>query len=214
MREKQFVEGEYFHIFNKSIAGFGIFKDPVNATRFVNVLDYYNNLIVVESFSKAVRSKLFIPQNLLYPKENRLLKFISYCVMPDHYHLVVKILKSHLLFKYINDIENSYTHYFNLKFDRIGPLWQTSFKALRIISNEQLLHVTRYVHLNPTSSNLVDKPEEWDHSSYRDFITDERILNNYITDISINSIKHYKKFVVDQKDYQRKLKLIRKLMLD
>ena len=62
---------------------------------------------------------------------------ISYCVMPDHYHLVVKILKEAIFSKYINDLENSYTRYFNVKFDRKGPLWQNSYKAVRIKTNEQ-----------------------------------------------------------------------------
>ena len=214
MREKQFVSGEYFHVFNKSIAGYGIFKDPSNAERYIHTLDFYNSSIVSESFSKAIRRKVYLPQNLVYLKENPLIKFISYCIMPDHYHLIIRMIKNHSLSKYINDVENSFTHFFNLKFERKGPLWQTNFKAVRIISNEQLLHGTRYVHLNPTSSGLVDKPENWEFSSYRDFITDEKILKTFVKDISIKSIGNYKKFVEDQKDYQRKLKLIRKLMFD
>lgn len=214
MREKQFVNGEFFHIFNKSIAGFGIFKDPTNADRFVNILDYYNSSIVSESFSKAIRRKVYNSQNLLYPKDSGVLKFISYCIMPDHYHILVKILKSHVLSKYMNDIEDSFTRYFNIRFDRKGPLWQTNFKAVRITSNEQLLHGSRYIHLNPTSSNLVEKPEDWDFSSYPDFITDEKILTKFVTEISIKSMDQYKKFVEDQKDYQKKLKFIKKFRLE
>src|SRR3989338_4656969 len=105
MRVKTFISGEFFHVFNKSIAGFGIFKDPSNARRFIDVLNYYNNLIISESFSKALRRKVFQPQNLLYPKETPLLKYICYSIMPDHYHLLVKIIKDYSLSKYINDVE-------------------------------------------------------------------------------------------------------------
>ena len=214
MREKQFVSGEFFHIFNKSISGYRIFKDPSNAGRFINVLDYYNNLTVSESFSKAIRRNVFTPQNLLYPKETPLLKFISYCVMPDHYHLLVKILKDYWLSKYMNNVESAFSHFFNIKFERKGPLWESNFKVVRITSNEQLLHVSRYIHLNPTSSSLVDKPEDWEFSSYRDFITDEKVLEIYLPEISIRNKIHYRRFVEDQKDYQRKLKLIRNMILE
>ena len=134
--------------------------------------------------------------------------------MPDHYHLLVKILKERIFSKYINDVENSFTRFFNIKFERKGPLWQTDFRAVRIKSNEQLLHVSRYVHINPTTSFLVKKPEDWKLSSYRDFINDDKVLSEYINEISIRSGKEYKKFIDDQIDYQRKLKQIRRLTLD
>lgn len=214
MREKQFVEGEFFHVFNKSIAGFGIFKDLNNAKHFIDILDYYNSSKLNESFSKALRRNAFTPQNILYPRRASLLKFISYCIMPDHYHLLIKITKSYSLSKYINDIENSFTRFFNIKFERKGPLWQTNFKAVWVTSDEQLLHCSRYIHLNPTSNGLAERPEDWLFSSYRDFISDERILSKFVTEISIRSKDYYRRFVEDQKDYQRKLKLIRKLMLE
>jgi len=98
--------------------------------------------------------------------------------MPDHYHFLLKIIKDNSFSKFIGDVENSFTRYFNIKFDWKGPLWQNSFKAVEIRSNEQLLHVSRYIHLNPTTSRLVDSPEDWIFSSYKDFITDKKLLNN------------------------------------
>lgn len=134
--------------------------------------------------------------------------------MPDHYHLLVKILKDSVLSKYINDVENSFSRYFNIKLNRKGPLWESSFKAVKIKTNEQLLHVSRYIHLNPTSSNLVTKPEDWEFSSYNDFIKDQKILKEILTEISIKSPKKYKSFVEKNIIYQKKLKFVRKLMID
>jgi REP-associated tyrosine transposase len=214
MKREKFVEGGIYHVFNKSIAGYGIFKDIKIADRFVKVLDYYNKTSVTYSLSKALIKKKYFPNNLLYPKSNALIKFISYCFMPDHYHLLIKILSNNCLSKFINNVENSFTRYFNIRFERKGPLYQTAFKTVRINSNEQLLHVSRYIHLNPTTAGLVQKPEDWMFSSYQEFITNDKILKEIMTEISIKSINAYKKFVEDQKDYQRKLARIKKFLLD
>ncbi len=194
-RKDKFIEGEIYHVFNKSIANFGIFNDLNNGQRFLNVTEYYNNRLITKSFSQFVFKKEFEYQNIIYPKEFLHVKFLSYCIMPDHYHFLLKILKNNSLSKLINDIENSFTRYFNIKFDRKGPLWQSAFKSVEIRSNEQLLHVSRYIHLNPTTNNLVNKPEDWIFSSYKDFIFDEKVLKTYIKEISIDDSKSYKRFV-------------------
>ena len=134
--------------------------------------------------------------------------------MPDHYHFLLKIVKDNSFSKFIGDLENSFTRYFNIKFDRKGPLWQNSFKAVEIRSNEQLLHVSRYIHLNPTTSRLVERPEDWIFSSYKDFITDKKLLNDFMKEISINDITDYKKFVENNIEYQRDLKRIKKFLFE
>lgn len=213
-REEKFIEGSFFHIFNKSIANYGIFKDENNNLQFLKILEYYNNVSVKTSFSDYLNKKgNYQYNNLLFPKENPVVKFFSYCQMPDHYHLLLKIISGNLS-NYIGRVENSYTRFFNLRFKRKGPLWQSQFKAVKIKSNEQLLHVLRYINLNPTTNGLVDCPEDWKFSSYKDLITDKKILKEYLKEISIDNIKKFKQFVEDQKDYQQKLKSIKKLVLE
>lgn len=210
---KKFSEGQIYHVFNKSIANFGIFKDPNNCRRFIETLDYYNCSLLKERFSLAVKKGKYIFGSLLQQKENQLFKVICFCIMPDHYHLLVKMLKENVFSKFINDLENSYTRFFNIKFKRKGPLWQSAFKSVRIKNSEQLLHVTRYIHLNPTTNNLVDKPESWEFSSYKDFIKDDKILNNSI-EIAMATTSSYRRFVENRIEYQRKLKLIKKLIFE
>lgn len=209
-----FKKLEIFHIFNRSIAGFKIFNSANTSIRFIEVLDYYNSSNLKNKYSRAKNLKQYSYNNLLLPKSESKIKIVSYCIMPDHYHLLVKILKDSVLSKYINDVENSFSRYFNIKLNRKGPLWESSFKAVKIKTNEQLLHVSRYIHLNPTSSNLVTKPEDWEFSSYNDFIKDQKILKEILTEISIKSPKKYKSFVEKNIIYQKKLKFVRKLMID
>ena len=210
---KKFPQGKIHHIFNKSIANYPIFKDLDNSQRFIQTLDYYNNTLVQVNLGNFLKTNKDYSPELLTIKDGGLIKFLAYCIMPDHYHLLVKILKENCLSKYINDVENSYSRFFNLKFKRKGPLWQSSFKSVQIKSNEQLLHVSRYIHLNPTTANLVDKPEDWIFSSYKYYLN-SFILNNYLIEISINDTNSYKKFCQANIDYQKKLKLIKKLILE
>lgn len=213
-RRNIFEQGEIFHICNKSIANYGIFKDLNNCQRFIQALDFQNGHKYDKNLASYLkRHKDYSPQLLDFDK-NSLIKFISYCIMPDHYHLVIKILKGKILSKYINDVENSYSRYFNIKFDRKGPLWQDNFKAIRIETNEQLLHVVRYVNINPTTSGLVKRPEEWKYSSYRELTLNPKYLLEIIKEISISDNKKFKKFCEDNVDYQKKLRLIKKQLLE
>lgn len=213
-RIKSFTEGEIYHICNKSIANFGIFKDPDNCRRFIQTLDYYNGRNYDKNLSIFLRKHPDYNPQLLDFDKNCYFKFLSYCIMPDHYHLVVKILKSGVLTKYINDIENSYSRYFNIKFNRKGPLWQDAFVAVRIKTNEQLLHVIRYVNINPVTSDLVKKPENWEFSSYRGLISNPKYLREIIREISISDPVKFKKFCEDNIDYQKRLRFIKKLLHD
>lgn len=209
-----FIKGSIYHICNKSIAHYGIFQDFGNAQRFITRLDFYNSLNNSLSFSQYERMHgKYKQENLLTIRKDSYVKFLAYCIMPDHYHLLVKINANDRFSEYIGNVENSYSKYFNNKHQRKGPLWQSRFRSIKIKTNEQLLHVSRYIHLNPTTNNLVLRPEDWELSSYNDFITNEGIFHN-IMEISIKSRTMYKGFVENQKDYQRKLKKIKKLLLE
>jgi len=206
-------KGTILHVFNKSIANYPIFKDLNNSFRFKQVLTYYNDISNTLNLGNFLKTHLDYSPDIFNQGKNNLSKFLAYCIMPDHYHLLVKILFDSCLSRYIGIIENSYTRFFNIKFKRKGPLWQSRFKYVIIKSNEQLLHVSRYIHLNPCTSNLAEKPEDWIYSSYKDYLNNIK-LKKYFTEISINSSKTYKKFVENQIDYQKKLRSIKKVVFE
>ncbi|OGK30363.1 hypothetical protein A3F29_02865 [Candidatus Roizmanbacteria bacterium RIFCSPHIGHO2_12_FULL_33_9] len=213
---RYFKQGQVFHICNKSIANYGIYQDHKNIIRFKNAICFYNSQDRTESLADNLNKhkNKSLKVNLLQTNINKILKIIAYCIMPDHYHLLVKILKDDILSKYISDVENSFTRYFNIKFKRKGPLWQSRFRSVEVKTDEQLLHVSRYIHLNPTTSELVSKPEEWEFSSYRQYINNEKILKEVMTEITISTPSKYKRFCEDQIDYQKKLRKIKKLLLE
>lgn len=208
-----FYQDSLYHVFNKSIANFGIFSKSENSLRFINTLGYYNDSKTKVSLSTYLRNNS-LNTDLLIPEDNLIAKIISYCIMPDHYHLLVKVIIADKFSKYINNTENSYSRYFNIKNNRKGPLWQSRFKSVIIENNEQLLHVSRYIHLNPTTNYLVNNPADWNLSSYKKIISNKKYLKEYIKEISITSCSAYKKFVENNKGYQRKIKFFKKSMID
>ena len=203
--------GEIYHVFNKSIAGYKIFNNRSDYKRFILILSYYNSSHKKIRLSDWLRSENSVSvSSLLLPQEDQIVKFIAYHIMPTHYHIGIKVLEEKSIYHYLNNIGNSYTRYFNTKVGRKGPLWQSPYKAVRVTSDEQLLHLSRYIHLNATTAGLVENPEDWEYSSYREYIENPKILREIMTEISVKDPKRYKKFVENNKDYQKKLQTIKK----
>lgn len=203
---------EIYHIYNKSIDDFSIFQEDRAAARFIQTLYHYNELSISTRFSYINRQHYkFESFNLFELRQDVYVKFLAYCIMPNHYHLLLRVLSEEKFSHYINTLENSFSRYYNTKNKRKGPLWQSRFQSVRITSNHQLLHTTRYIHLNPVVANLVEKPEDWEHSSYKDFINPSFSILSSLSEISIEDPLQYKKFVEDRIDYQKRLKYIKRL---
>lgn len=208
-----FKTGDIYHVCNKSIANLPIFAYDFSAQRFLEVASYYNTTLSLIGYADYKKGRPLLTSNILEVPPTGVFRVLAYCIMPDHYHFLIKILASDTLSRYVGTIENSFTRYFNLKNKRKGPLWQSRFRSVRIESNEQLLHVSRYIHLNPTTSDLIEKPEDWNFSSYKIYVKDEKFLK-IIPELSIQNPQQYKNFVEDQIDHQRILKSIKKSLLE
>lgn len=148
----------------------------------------------------------------------KLVEIVCFCLMPNHFHFMLKQKMENGISSFVSNFTNSYTRYFNKKHDRIGPLFEGIFKAVRIESEEQLIHTSRYIHLNPVSSYLIE-PEELENyhwSSYLEFLgfsDNNLVVKDLILDF-FSSVEAYKKFVLDQVDYARQLELIKHLTLE
>jgi len=136
--------------------------------------------------------------------------------MPNHYHFLIRQIQDNGISEFISKISNSYTKYFNTRYSRVGPLLQGQFKALRIESDEQLIHVSRYIHLNTIASFLVKDLKEYPWSSYQNYISsqfDKACSKDFV--LSMFKSEHtYEEFVLDQVDYAQKLELIKHLALE
>jgi putative transposase len=213
MSREPIVTDEIYHVFNRSIAEFVIFNNDSEYSRMKNVIQFYQLEKHATKFSQASTRALecLLAEN---HSAGKLVEIICYSTMPTHLHFVLKQLKDGGISKFMNNILNSYTRYFNIKHNRKGPLWESRFKKVLVETDEQLLHLTRYVHLNPVTAHLVDKPEEWKWSSCQDYIFEiNESIYKYkdLLDIKADS---YKIFVENRIAYQRELAKIKHLMLD
>jgi len=93
----------------------------------------------------------------------------SYCLMTNHYHLLLETTKGNLS-EVMQHLNGAYTHYFNSKRNRVGHLFQGRYKAILIEADKYLVELSRYIHLNPVRVGMLARPEEYPWSSYRDYI--------------------------------------------
>ncbi len=216
LRKEKFINGQLYHIYSRSIAKFEVFNTAGEYARFIKLMNLfrYENFKYKYSQFNVLSDKLKseIISNL--KKDNdKLVDIVSYCLMPTHFHLILEQKSDYGISSYIRRLLNGYSKYFNLKHRRTGPLWSSRFKSVLIEDDEQLLHLTRYIHLNPTSAGLAKRPEDWQHSSYNEYINDANYICNYSDRLEINS-KQYQKFVNDRKKYQKELSIIKSVIID
>lgn len=221
LRKTPLVNKRYYHIINRSINREPIFTRKKVCQRFIMATTFYQlshppmRLSHFLEYGVDKRKELITS---LQKKSKKLVKIISYCLMPNHYHFLLRQNLDNGISKYISLIQNSYTRYFNEKHQRLGHLFQGQFKAILIETNEQLLHLSRYIHLNPYSSSIIKDLrdlEKYQWSSFPEFVK----KNNDFCDKKIilsqfSSEKDYKKFVYNNADYQRNLEKIKHFCLE
>lgn len=218
-RKDKLVNGQIYHIFTRSIAKFVVFNDQIEFERMRQLLDLYRYQNFNYKFSQFLDLTLPTQSNIIenLRSDNRtLVDIIAFCLMPTHIHFALKQNTDDGISKYMARILNGYSRFFNTKHQRLGPLWSARFKSILVNQDNQLLHLTRYIHLNPSSAGVVDKPEQWEYSSYSEYLNDTQTgtdISNR-TDLFDITPKQYRIFVEDRKDYQKQLSLIKSITID
>ena len=217
MRKDQLANGEYYHIVNRSIAQYEIFKDTVDCARFMEILNLYRYVNFFYKYSNFLELTVVHQQAVINDlKENgqKLVKIVAYCVMSTHLHLILYQNDDKGISKFMARVLNSYSRYFNLRHRRKGPLWEGHFKNILVDTDEQLLHLTRYIHLNPVSAGIVKNPQDWPFSSYPEYVgTKENNLCEFDGLFNMTS-KNYKYFVNSRIAYQKELSKIKHLLIE
>lgn len=221
-RQTPLVSGEIYHIFNRSVARQPIFLTDTYYQRAYEVLSYYNNLNAPVRFSHFSRLPISVKNEILESlnKENqKLVQILAFCFMPNHIHFLIKEIRDKGISTFMRKFQNSYAKYFNTKTERNGSLFQSMFKTVRILTDEQLLHVARYIHLNPVTAFILKNIEElstYPWSSYPIYIgkRSSDIINTTEVLSFFSSKNKFIKFTEDQIDYQRKLDKIKHLILE
>jgi putative transposase len=217
-RKEIIATGEIYHIFNRSVANEEIFSQLRCLRRSFELLKFYRQIQNIRYSHFARLTSEAKNQYLELNNGKQLVTIYSFSLMPTHFHLLLKQDTEGGIVKYLSDFQNSYAKYFNLLKSRHGSIFQQPFKAKRVETDGEFLHISRYIHLNPVTSYLIDVKElptyEW--SSFKYYVSrgNDSLVNTKLILKLAGSIGKYKKFVKDQVDYQRKLAKIRRLILE
>ncbi len=150
MRKVRFAEGEYYHVYNRGVEKREIFLTQSGYERFLFLLfacnesrplanagfylRYYGGLASIERYER---------------KGEALVDIVCFCLMPNHYHLLLRERVTGGISAFMQKLGTAYTMFFNTKYERSGSLFQGTFKAVHVDHQEYLSHLTQYIHLNP-----------------------------------------------------------------
>ena len=222
-RKTIFAPNETYHTLNRGVARQPIFFHTQHYARMLKLIDYYRFANTPTSFSQLMTVNVETRQEILdrIKKENKLhVEILAFCLMPNHFHLLLKQISEKGVVNFMANFQNGYVKYLNTRENRVGPLFQSAFKAKRIETDDQLIHVSRYIHLNPSTGYLVkiENLTEYPWSSLSLYLNRRAINNSFIKkDIIMGFFKEgidYRKFIFDQARYQRELAEIKHLTLE
>lgn len=204
-KKRDFLNENYYHIFNRGVEKRKVFLKDRDYQRFVETMVH-----CLTKVNKLTRTKS-LKKDISF--QSQPVDLVAYCLMPNHF--LVKQNSDNGISAFLSRLTNSYTKYFNTKYDRVGPLFQGPFKTINIQTEEQLVHLSRYIHLNPVVSGITNDPGGFEWSSYKDYLSEKQsfvkseiVLGNFV------SKEDYEKFVQDQIDYGKSLETLKHLHLD
>ncbi|OGD93861.1 hypothetical protein A3H87_04615 [Candidatus Curtissbacteria bacterium RIFCSPLOWO2_02_FULL_42_37] len=157
---KIYLEGGYYHLYNRGVEKREIFVDEHDYNTFLFLLKTY---LLLPSKGSDPKTAYYSKKNL-----NGQIELLAYCLMPNHFHLLVRQKYRSAISDLMRCVNVNYVAYFNNKYERVGSLFQGKFKAVLVDSDSYLLHLSRYIHLNPASrgKNFAD----YNYSSYLDYL--------------------------------------------
>lgn len=152
-RTKQYIENNYYHIYNRGVEKRLIFIDEQDSAVFLSYLKSYllpkNEKLLLEKLSDL---------SISYKEKGEILKLLrmnnfygeitllAYCLMPNHFHFFIKQKSSVSMDKFMQSLGTRYTMYFNRKYKRVGSLYQDTYKAVSIETEEQFIYLSKYIH--------------------------------------------------------------------
>lgn len=207
------IKNQIYHVYNKGIAGQPIFFSSYDYQRFLNLIDYYR--FVSPDLRFSFYNRLSIKEKQKYLNDMKSIKpkgvaIYAYCLMPNHYHFLLKELEVNGLRKFISNLQNGYAKYLNKKRKRSGSLFHEMFKLVRVEDDEQFIHVARYIHLNPLTSYVIREEKELENyfwssfASYLNTTNCDFLDSDFLLGFYPNKEK-LRIFTLDQADYQKKI---------
>ncbi len=216
---KNYIANGYYHIYNRGVEKRLIFQDDQDYAVFLGYLKEY----LLPKDEKNLRMKLSDP-DISFRERAKILRIlrmnnftdevtlIAYCLMPNHFHLFVKQKSLNTIDRFMQSLCTRYTMYFNKKYKRVGPLFQSVYKAVPLSNESQFLHLSRYIHKQALASKgetLQGQPcsyNEYLGLRKTEWIKPDEILSYFST---TNPTLSYESFVKQEEDFKflKKIKL-------
>lgn len=191
MRKTNFVQGEYYHIYNRGTDKRSIFIDQNDINRFWDSMNDFNQVEPIGSMFEFS----FLKKSNIKSEKKPLVEFVAYCLNPNHFHFLISPLVDGAVEKFMQRLGNGYTKYFNNKYKRSGVLFQGKFKAKHVESNEYLLHLSAYINSNNLLGHRMSKLSRSSLDEYNSSISNG-ICNKDIVLGQFEDSEDYKKFVL------------------
>jgi len=170
-RTFSFAPDEFYHIYNRGTEKRNIFMSRSDQDRFLSLLYFANQnepadlKLQGSTLSKIIEKKIGTP----------LVEIVAYCLMPNHFHLLIREVEEGGISKFMQKVTTGYTMYFNKRHDRSGSLFQGRFKATHIADDRYLRYLISYIHLNPVK--LIEP--KWKETGIADKVRAEQYLETY-----------------------------------
>lgn len=185
MRNIQFVNDEYYHIYNRGYGKQDIFLSDRDRSRFLFNLLCFQSPVVFSNLDRHpfnVQHPVLNKEGLGLEKaeldeivKHRFVELNVFAFMPNHFHSIVRQVGDGGISRYMQRALNSYTKFFNKKYERSGHLFQGPYQVVPVESNEQLLYLSAYIHRNVREiGGWEDKEHEYPWSSYQDYVGKDR----------------------------------------
>jgi len=192
---KTYTEGGSYHIYNRGIDKRRIFEESKDYEMFLHYLKIY-----LSPVDLLRQENPLLKQNLIKTNLSEQMDLLAYCLMSNHFHLLVKQKTKDAITKLTRQLTTAYSMYFNKKYGRTGPLFGGRFKAAIIDDQEKLMYLSRYIHQNPREKGV--SPIDFPWSSLGNYI--EKNTNSWLKPQTIleyfstyNNGLTYKKFIDD-----------------
>ena len=198
--------GEYYHICNRGVGKQAIFHDRKDYFRFLFLILFFQSSSKVYHLGRVVKEFMVsLGQHPMLAKltedvvKKRTVEVVAFCIMPNHFHLILKEVEEGGISSYMQRVLNAYGKYYNTKYQKSGHVFQGSYRAVHIHDDRYMQHLSAYIHRNPRElRNWVNKEDEYSWSSYQDFTLSNRWGKLLVPDVVLGEFKdqkHYLKFV-------------------
>jgi putative transposase len=193
------VPDSYYHVYARGVGKQPIFMDHADFQFFLGLWERYLS-------KQEILDASGNPYDKLYDS----IEALCYCLMGNHFHMLLYQHQAGGMQRLMRGVMTAYSRYFNRKYNRSGPLFESRYKASRISSPSYLEHITRYIHLNPKDWRLYpySSISYYIDGNRSDWLHPERILALF------DSPEQYATFVSDYEAAQRELDTLKHELAD